>query len=55
MERGIQTRIDDFYQEEYDERQALNRICQTHVRKMSDILNEAFRRLFGEDYIERGC
>jgi hypothetical protein len=52
MERGIQTRIDDF-QEEYDQREALNRICQTHVRRMSDILNEAFKRLFGEDYIER--
>jgi len=54
MEReAIQKRLDDF-QEEYDERQALNRICQTHVRRMSDILNEAFRRLFGEDYIKEG-
>jgi uncharacterized protein YutE (UPF0331/DUF86 family) len=54
MGREVQTRLDDFYQvESYDQHEALNRICQTHVRKMSDILNEAFRRLFGEDYIER--
>ena len=55
MERGTQKRLDDFYQEgNYDERQALNRIYQTHVRKMSEILNEAFIRLFGEDYIKEG-
>ena len=51
MEKGIQARLDDFYQEEkYDEREALNRTRQTHTQKMAAMFNEIFERLFSEPY-----
>jgi hypothetical protein len=55
MERGIQTRIDDFYQtESKDQNESLRRIHETHVSKMEQIFNEIFSKLFdGEEYIRR--
>jgi len=49
MEKGIQARLDDF-QEEYDERLALNRIRQNHTQKMAAIFDEIFQKIFGESY-----
>jgi hypothetical protein len=49
MERGIQARLDDF-EEEYDEREALNRIRQNHTQKMAAMFNEIFQKLFNEKY-----
>ena len=49
MEKGIQARLDDF-QEEHDQREALNRIRQTHTQKMAAMFNEIFERLFSEPY-----
>jgi len=54
MERGVQTRLDDFYQRESnDQREALRRIHETHVTRLSKVFNEAFGRIFNQLYIVR--
>jgi len=64
MGEMVQTKLEDFSEireskswQEIDEhnRYAMKRIHRNHVAKMSDILNEAFSRLFdGDQYIRGG-
>jgi hypothetical protein len=52
MGEGTQKRLDDF-QEEHDQREALNRIRRNHTQKMAAMFDEIFQKIFGEQYTRR--
>jgi len=52
MER--QTTLEEFYElGGHDQREALRRINENHIDKLSKIFNEVFEKLFNQNYVVR--